>query len=229
MGKDMKKIASVAAAIVAVVSLTGCGKGFAGDMTPELAVQLVQGNLDEMYMGKFDQEYLELVDMTQEEAQAAYTAGLETEADIFAYYFSIQEPDDELKAQIVDLFKEIYSRARYTVGQAKEIGENTYDVQVTVEPIDLIQQMSGLVSDALAPLIEKYGDINDPSMSQRDRQEYQKQWGETIIDLAKETLPQMDYMDQKLVTIQVVKNQDGVWSLSQEGFDDFDDSVVYYP
>ena len=118
---------SLVLALVLALSLAGCGTA----MTDASTV-LVQGNLDEIYLGKYDPAFLELVNTTEEQAEANYIQGLETEADYFAYYFSIDYMDDTLQDEIVELYKEIYSHSRYEVGEATKVDDSTYGVPVTI-------------------------------------------------------------------------------------------------
>ena len=100
---------------------------------------LVQGNLDELYLGQYNEDFLQLVDITEAEAEQNYLDGLDVEAQFFAQYFLIENLTDDIKAEIVDLYKEIYSHSRYEVGEATEVDEDTYGVPVTIYPIDIMQ------------------------------------------------------------------------------------------
>lgn len=66
-------------------------------------------------MGKFDPDYLELVDITENEAEETYLDGLSVEAEYFTNYFGIEYVTDELEADIIDLYKDIYAQSKYTV------------------------------------------------------------------------------------------------------------------
>ena len=58
----MKKFRTAAALILALalaLSLAGCGTAMS-----DASAMLVQGNLDEIYLGKFDPDFLTLVDLS---------------------------------------------------------------------------------------------------------------------------------------------------------------------
>ena len=63
--KRMKRSIALCLVLVMALTLTACG----GGVTAKDATALVQGNLDEIYLGKFDPEYLKLVDITEADAR----------------------------------------------------------------------------------------------------------------------------------------------------------------
>lgn len=133
--KRAKRLAALALALALALSLAGCGA------MEDVSRTLVQGNLDEIYLGKYSDEFLELVDITADEAEANYLQGLQTEAEFFTYYFDITYPTEELTNELVELYKEIYSHSRYEVGESTKVDDTTYGVQLTIYPIDIMQKV----------------------------------------------------------------------------------------
>ena len=132
--KRTKPLLALVLAAVMALSLAGCGT-----LMTDSVGALVQGNLDELYLGQYNEDFLQLVDITEAEAEQNYLDGLDVEAQFFAQYFLIENLTDDIKAEIVDLYKEIYSHSRYEVGEATEVDEDTYGVPVTIYPIDIMQ------------------------------------------------------------------------------------------
>lgn len=88
----MKKFTTcVLAAVLAIGMLLSTGCSLFSD--EGRVTDLVQGNLDHVYLGKYDENYLSLVESTEEEAETEYQAGLRYEAEYFAYYFGILDED----------------------------------------------------------------------------------------------------------------------------------------
>ena len=145
--KRMKRSIALCLVLVMALTLTACG----GGVTAKDATALVQGNLDEIYLGKFDPEYLKLVDITEADARETYEEGLEVEAEVFAYYFDISNMTDEIKAEIIDLYKEIYAWSKYTVGEASKLDESTYAVKVVVSPLDIFVLVDEAFDEAMEP------------------------------------------------------------------------------
>lgn len=67
--KRAKRFAALALALALALSLAGCGA------MEDVSRTLVQGNLDEIYLGKYSDEFLELVDITADEAEATICRG----------------------------------------------------------------------------------------------------------------------------------------------------------
>lgn len=117
MRKIWKRVTAAALSLTFVLSLSACGGGLSADD----ATTYVQGILDENYKGVYDPDFLELIDITENEAEETYLSSLETEADFFASAFLIDDLTDELKAEVVDMYKQVYAKAKYTVDTATEV------------------------------------------------------------------------------------------------------------
>lgn len=225
MNKSVKRIAAFVLTLVIAVSLTACG----GGVTADDAKMLVQGNLDELYLGKFDADYLKLVDSSEEESQQSYQDGLEVEAEVFAYYFDIENLTDELKAEIVDLYKDIYAQSKYTVGDASKLDESTYAVKVTVSPLDIFVLVNDAFDEALQPFYDKYASVDISAMSDDEYDAYDKEWAEAVINLCKEKLPEMGYLEERSLVIQVTLDEDDYWTMSGDDFYNLDEIIIEYP
>ncbi len=222
--KRVKQITALVLVLVMAFALTACG-----DSNSALAQKLIQGNLDEIYLGKYDPDYLKLVDSDEAAAQEIYEGGMEAEAEYFAYYFDISYLTDELKAEIVEMYKEIYSHAKYEVGEATKIDDTTFGVPVKVYPLDIMQ----LTMDDLEPAIDEF---NAPytaeqiqNMTDEEYQAYDAAWAHMIIDICKENIADMGTMEEKSLVIQVKKDSDGYWSMYGDDFDQMDSILIYYP
>ena len=127
MRKIWKRVTAAALSLTFVLSLSACGGGLSADD----ATTYVQGILDENYKGVYDPDFLELIDITENEAEETYLSSLETEADFFASAFLIDDLTDELKAEVVDMYKQVYAKAKYTVDTATEVDDGTFGVNNT--------------------------------------------------------------------------------------------------
>lgn len=123
MRKIWKRVTAAALSLTFVLSLSACG---GGGLSADDATTYVQGILDENYKGVYDPDFLELIDITENEAEETYLSSLETEADFFASAFLIDDLTDELKAEVVDMYKQVYAKAKYTVDTATEVDDSTF-------------------------------------------------------------------------------------------------------
>ncbi len=223
--KRMKRSIALCLVLVMALTLTACG----GGVTAKDATALVQGNLDEIYLGKFDPEYLELVDITEADARETYEEGLEVEAEVFAYYFDISNMTDEIKAEIIDLYKEIYAWSKYTVGEASKLDESTYAVKVVVSPLDIFVLVDEAFDEAMEPFYTKYANVDISAMSDDEYTAYDKEWADAVIALCREKLPEMGYLEDRSLVIQVTLDEDDYWVMSGDDFNSLDEIIIEYP
>ena len=192
-------------------------------------VTLVQGNLDEIYLGKTSDAYLRMVDSTAEQAQANYQEGIEAEAKYFCGYFDVESPSDELMAELIDLYKEIYSHSRYTVGEATKVDDKTYSVAVDVEPINIMELAIDSHEEALADFYEKYADADTEAMTDEEYQAYDNDWFRAVLDMVKAQLPNLGYQDPVTVDMRVTLGEDDVWQINDEDWQELDTEIICYP
>ena len=231
--KKGKTLIAVALSLVCALALSGCGGilSILGNSPAETVKTLVQGNLDEIYLGKYDSEFLELTNTTEAEAEQNYLDGLSVEARYFADYCSIDYLTDEIEDEIVDLYKDIYSHSKYELGEVRKIDDDTYGVQLTIYPMDIMQQLADSSVDAITEFNAQYSDaelelINtDPDAYAA----YDEAWAQMLIDLCRSLIPGTGYMDPVTMLVQVVRDSDGYWSISDNDFSEIDADIIYYP
>ena len=77
----MKKVLLILLSLALMLSLTGCGGlwDLLGDESDRIAAY-IQGYLDLTYKGQFNEDYMEELDLTEEDMQERYESGLRVEA-----------------------------------------------------------------------------------------------------------------------------------------------------
>lgn len=234
---------SVRKCTIAITMAVGMLLGMSAckDSGTETATALVQGNLDEIYLGEFSEEYMDMVEITLEEAQQTYLEGIEVEAEYFANYWGIVAADygevyadlnEDLKQDIQDLYKEIYSYSKYEVQEAVKQDDSTYSVKVNIQPIDVMERAVELYeNDAYAPLNafwEKYATVDFSTMTDDDYVVYTHEYGAIIVQLVREQIPALGYKEEKSMVIQV-EDIDDVIQMNGDDLATFDSYVIYYP
>ena len=174
-------------------------------------------------------DFLELIDITENEAEETYLSSLETEADFFASAFLIADLTDELKAEVVDMYKQVYAKAQYTVDTATEVDDSTFGVKVTVEPLDVFDRVAealwGDTPDARAEAL--YSQDVD-SMTDEEYAAYDAEWCRLVIDLTLEKLPEAEYLEAQSKVVQITLGDDNYWSLDEQDFSDLDWLILDY-
>lgn len=229
MRRGKTLIALLLAAAMAF-ALAGCGKR---GVTAEDATNLVQGNLDEIYLGVFDPDFLKSVNITESQAEETYRGGLETETEYFIYYYGLEEVSDELYQEIVDLHADIYSYSSYTVQPATEQSDGSYAVKVTFRPLDIHVQVDEEWADFMTAFNDDYADVDVDSMTDEEYaafwSEYSDDYNRRVVDLVKSKLPTMGYGEEDSLVIQVILDDDGYYTMDETSFQMFDTMLLTYP
>lgn len=237
----MKKTVILILTMAMVIGLAACGS----DGTDKMRT-LVQGNIDAIYKGKASQEYLNIIGSTPEQEKDAYLSGLETEAEFFCYYFGIVDTSlgesyedlrEETRKKIVDMYKQIYAQSKYETKESVKQSDGSYTVQLTLEPIDIMEQVYyDLVGGTYAPyeeFNEKHADTNIDAMSDEEfekfLEEYTDEYANVIIDCVLSHMPNLGYRDAKTMSIQIQENSDGFFSINDDDWTKIDDYMIYYP
>lgn len=222
MKKAMKKgLALVLSALMCVGILTSCGNSFsAGD--------LVQGNLDLIYLNKYSDDYLKKVNLTKEEADAQYEQGIDVEVDFFCDYFSIVEEscDESIHQQIVDLYHTIYQNAKYEVGGVSKNGD-TYLVELTVYPIDTIHKVMTEDTEAFsAAWAERISSGEFEGLSDGDSA-LETAWAQAVIDMVNARVATVGYGEPQTISVQVVNGNNG-YVIDDKDFGRIDALMIDY-
>ena len=97
MMKKFKRWIVLAVVGAMAVSLSACGLG---GVTADDAVTYVQGELDAAYRGQYNEDYLELMDMTSEEASETHVQNVSAEALYLLNYIGVYDvesmPEEEM-------------------------------------------------------------------------------------------------------------------------------------
>ena len=207
--KKMKVIAIVLAAVLCMGLLSGCGSFSAAD--------LVKNNLDLIYLNQYTDDYLTRVGLDKEQADQEYEGGLEVEAEYFANTFDIDLDicGDEIRQQIIDLYRQIYTHSKYEVGSQSRNGD-TYLVQLTVYPIDIFQKVNDEDSEAFLADLQERDD------------EYEVVWAQAIIDMVSARIDSIGYLDPQTISVQVVKGEDNVYVIDDSDFNRIDSLIIAY-
>lgn len=240
--KRGKKLAAAALALALTVSLAGCVRAGDDGITAEEAAALVRGNLDLLYRGTYETEYLEEVNCTEEDAKASYDNNMEVEANYLLYYYraatyghstgnSYTFMTDEQRETAISLCRDIYGKIRYTVGDAKALEDGSFEVAVTYAPLDLHEQVNQGWVEFEKNFVSQYDDVEKGWM---DDAEYDKWLEETVfpaynqavLDLVRGKLETAGYGPEATATLKVAKDSDGYYVIDYASFDAFDRLLV---
>ena len=201
--KFFHRITALLLAGVMALGLAACSS-----VTPEDAETYIQGLLDASYLGQYDPEYLELADITEEEARTEdYEWNTAAEAEILREYLAIQSTDAAVQ-QSVDLVKEIYSHSRYSVTGASKLEDGSYAVTVSIQPMDILirYQNQTDVNEIWMTVLAEHGVMDQATLDAMSDEEYmalEDIYAAAVLDGIQALVPEMGYGPEQSVVLQL--------------------------
>ena len=230
----MKKHFAALTAGLLTLTLAACG---GGGLTTFDATAYIQGLMDETYLGKFSEEYMESVDIDLEEAEATYRTSLEVEFQYLADAFELDQDylSEEVYEDALDMIADLYQNARYEVKPATKT-EKGFAVEVVVQPYDLVAVIyEEYMEDYGKDFNEKYSDYTTEmiqAMSDADYEafltKYENDWASGIIQLFRDHAAEGGYLDAESIIVQFAPDDDGLYSISDNDFANLDSLILAY-
>ncbi len=221
----MKKFLKIAAAALALLIITGCS----GAYSAKNAKELVKWNLDSIYLGVHDPEYIVSTGSTAAELAAGYEDGIVFEVEYFAGYAGIEYLTDDIKEELIEIYKEIYTHSSYEVGESVRTDEDTYTVSVTVYPIDVIELLLEDYENYLDDFYEKYALADVEAMTEEEYAEYDHEWALGMVAALRAQLPKIGNLSGETLSMRVELSDDGYWAINEEDFMEVDWVIISYP
>jgi len=197
----MKKSLILLLTLFVIGIMTGCG------MSEEEAKEYVQASLDAAYKGEFD-AFIEITDSTPEGAKAMYEENIVHTMEMAG--FSEMNLSEELTEKYEQLFLELAKSADYTVGDATKGEDGNLTVEVMVRPMTIFEGIDVEVTEALLDKIAEMEEYPDDS-------EIIEMSFEEMYNVLTERMNNPVYGDEQVaVTINVHKNEEGMYAISEE-------------
>ncbi len=222
-----KRMIALALAAVLALTVSACGGNGPG-VSKFDAKTYVDGLLRENYLGEFTPEYLELVGIDEETALQTYEMGISNAVIFFINLYEIEYPEEELYEELTELYKEIYSHAKFEVADAVEMEDGSFSVQVTVEPIDIVQLADTDWDKTISPFYEDYPMETQYAMTTEEYQAMDREYAQLVLKLYKEKLEETGNMTAKTVLVAVVKGENGAYTISPDDFSKLDELIIDY-
>lgn len=226
MSRSLRRAAAALLALFALL-LTGCG-----GVTADDAKAYIQGCLDAAYLGQYNQDYLDLSGLTEEESrQEDYEWNTQAEAEILMEYFAIY-PSETASAQALDLVKEIYSHSKYEVKGASKLEDGSYAVTVDIQPIDILYRYSleNDISAVWADVLARHGVTSEEelyAMSDADYEAMEDLYAAAVLDGIHALLPELAYGQEQTVMLQL-ELEDNVYTLVDTDWQHLDGMIIDY-
>lgn len=193
-----KRIIAVMLCMAFVLGLTGCGNN--SSRYPAY----VKSMMTAYYLG-VPNEYVKLTGADQDEVESVYLQNVTRLADNLSQYYGLDiSRDAELGPAMVDLAKQIYSKAKFTVGNVYK--DNTiYYVDVKIQPIDILNQ----TNEEVYAYVDKFnkavdnGDYNDYT-----KEEYEYEFAGGVIGILAKAVDNITYAEEQTVKVRIITSDD---------------------
>ena len=188
----------------------------------------VTGVLKATYLGQFQADYLEMVGLTEAEAQTEYANGIHLEVNNFYSAYSIETTTDELHDGIEELFYDIYSHASLTVTGVEEREDGSFVVTVEVEPIDIVRQVHEALPALQAEFYAKYPEEDQNTMTSAQYTAFDAEWAQLVLGLYQDKLTTIGHLPAQTVTLRVEQDSQGYYGINNADFLALDKLVIDY-
>jgi len=227
----MRKLLRKAGALIpllALLCLSGCGVGTSADT--QNARLYVEGALKATYLGEFDKDYLNLVELDEEEARASYERVLRTEAEYFIALHHIEYPTREFMEELTQFYRTLYGLADFEVVSAARQDDGSFSVKVDVTPINLFRQVrsSGRLQADLWRFYRTYPKAGQEAMSDEEYRAMDEEYAQMLLKVYEDALPEAGSGAPASLILQLEADKEGNYSINPEDFARLNDKIIDY-
>jgi hypothetical protein len=152
-------------------------------------------------------DYAEITDSTEDEAEQVYESLLDNSVNSLLSTITVS---DDTKQQIREMFKSIYSKWSYEVGEATKNSDKSFTVPVTVHQLVAFK-------GALAETTSRFQKRVDNSESLSDDSYYDLYY-QTFIEIVNETVSKAEYSTDTTVSVKIspTSSDSNVYEISSD-------------
>ena len=199
----MRKVTVLLTGIIMLASLAACSKFDAS--------AYVKAVLDNAYFNDTS-GILELGLSTEEEAATVYNKGVDSLVGVTLSNVAVSE---ELAAEYRQFYTDLYAGVKYTVGEATEIDENTYEVSVVCEKLMVIGNANAAYEAELQALAASWTEAALAGEEVPSDEEKYEQFFTVYKNCLRAELEKSIYSEPVTLTVKVEKTND-IWTLNTD-------------
>ena len=173
------------------------------------------------YVG-ISKDYIKATGADEDDADALYLQNASRLANNLATYYDLDiSGDQELAPEMFDLAKTIYSKCKFSVGDAY-VENNVYFVDATIYPIDILNQSDAAVRAYVDEFNKK---VAEGLYNDYERETYEKEFARGIMDILTEESKNMTYKDPVTIKLRILEN-DKSFYISDDDFRAIDAAIL---
>lgn len=203
MKRMMKKVSVLITGILLLGTLAACAKFEASPY--------VKAILDNSYYND-PSGIVEQGIGTEEDAAAIYEQGIQAQLDAMLTDTTIS---DELYEEYRQFYKDLYSSVKYTVGEATEVDENTIEVAVTYQKMNLFVNAMSAYEGMITELVTTWTETALSGGEVPSDEQMNEELFATLKSCMIDALANATYSEDASLTIRV-ELKDDVWTPNQE-------------
>ena len=203
MKKIIRKLAVFLAGIIVIGSLTGCADFDAS------------GYINAILKNAYYNDSTEIVEMqaaTSKEATMVYEAGMKAKLDGMLADVAISE---SLYQEYLQLYKDLYANAKFTVGEAVKVDDETFEVSVSYEKMQVFSEAIADYEVEVAEFVEKWTASTLSGEKKPSDEEMNDYLFIKFKDCLSKKMTAISYAEPRSMLIRVNLHDD-VWIASQE-------------
>ena len=227
MRKIVKAVAVATSLTIMSAMLAGCSsESLKEEKSEDYIQEYVEAVMDCSYKGELD-PYVENTDADEDDAEEVYEACTQYYAKEIMYLLDVNYEviSEDILNEYYEFGKEIMMNSKYSVGKGKSTGDDSWEVIVKIQPIDMIALCEDELQEYADSFAAKYADLDTSSMTEEDFIPYEDEFAEGVLDVLEAAADNIEYGDEIEYTVEVTE-QDDAYKVSDDQWNEIDDLVV---
>lgn len=217
----MKKTLLFICSTIALL-LTGCS--FFKDEKATEYTDYIEAAMDAAYYGD-NVRYVKLADTTIVDAQKLYKNTIAYLAESIMLYNDVSSEyiTEETVQKYNDLAKRALTKTKYTVNDAKKV-DGIYQIKIEIQPIDIWKSTYDEVEEYIEKFNEKYPSYEN--MSEEEILNAEDEYAKGVLEIITPHVENMTYKDTVSKIVEISYDDDGLYGIPEEDWNDIDDYVM---
>ena len=233
MSNLWKRWGVLALAAMLMLSLAACG----GGGNEKDVATYIQGRMEAYYLGQANEEYMNLMEYSEEDIHEQYNMNVQAEAERMLGFMDVKTDNknvmDGVRAEAESLVKDIYAKCKFTVGDTNKLKNGSFTTEVTVEPIELMYLITNEdIDEIFSEILEEANCVTQEDYNNLTDAEYEDleiQYGLAVLDRIRGHLANASYGTPQPMQVQMkLDEEDNSYAIVEDSWMSMDDKIIDY-